>query len=126
MTVTAPAPERPAGPMPRLVQRRGGCMAAKFFAGLPLDGPDPECAQGHGAEALKAADRPPRPALDHSHRGLARGRAAVGGQPGARACRRCRPGAGVKARQADAGIATATTLVAASGMICAWTSASAL
>ena len=22
---------------------RGGCMAAKFFTGLPLDGPDPEC-----------------------------------------------------------------------------------
>ena len=27
---------------------RGGCMAAKFFTGLPLDGPDPECVQGHG------------------------------------------------------------------------------
>ena len=25
---------------------RGGCMAAKFFTGLPLDGPDPECVQG--------------------------------------------------------------------------------
>ena len=24
---------------------RGGCMAAKFFTGLPLDGPDPECVQ---------------------------------------------------------------------------------
>ena len=22
---------------------RGGCMAAKFFTGLPLAGPDPEC-----------------------------------------------------------------------------------
>ena len=43
---------------------RGGCMAAKFFTGLPLDGPDPECAAGHGAEALRAADRAavPRPA----------------------------------------------------------------
>ena len=27
---------------------RGGCMAAKFFTGLPLDGPDPECVQGYG------------------------------------------------------------------------------
>ena len=27
---------------------RGGCMAAKFFTGLPLDGPDPECVLGHG------------------------------------------------------------------------------
>ena len=27
---------------------RGGCMAAKFFTGLPLDGPDPECVKGHG------------------------------------------------------------------------------
>ncbi len=27
---------------------RGGCMAAKFFTGLPLDGPDPECVRGFG------------------------------------------------------------------------------
>ena len=27
---------------------QGGCMAAKFFTGLPLDGPDPECVKGHG------------------------------------------------------------------------------
>ncbi|WP_018505807.1 mycofactocin radical SAM maturase [Parafrankia discariae] len=48
---------------------RGGCMAAKFFTGLPLDGPDPECVQGHGQDAL--ADplrRVPAPGLDHSHR----------------------------------------------------------
>ena len=31
---------------------RGGCMAAKFFTGLPLDGPDPECVLGHGESAL--------------------------------------------------------------------------
>jgi hypothetical protein len=45
-------------------------MAAKFFTGLPLDGPDPECVKGHGEHALSAADRgnAPRPALDHSHR----------------------------------------------------------
>ncbi len=56
---------------------RGGCMAAKFFTGLPLDGPDPECVRGFGAEALKAADpsSAPRPALDHSHRGPVRGQA---------------------------------------------------
>ena len=36
---------------------RGGCMAAKFFTGLPLDGPDPECVQGHGAPALAARAR---------------------------------------------------------------------
>jgi mycofactocin biosynthetic radical S-adenosylmethionine protein MftC len=49
---------------------RGGCMAAKFFTGLPLDGPDPECVKGHGATALAAVDRAvaPRPALDRSHR----------------------------------------------------------
>jgi mycofactocin radical SAM maturase len=61
---------------------RGGCMAAKFFTGLPLDGPDPECAAGHGAEALSAADGGIllRPALDHSHRGpvVARGTARGG------------------------------------------------
>jgi mycofactocin radical SAM maturase len=49
---------------------RGGCMAAKFFTGLPLDGPDPECVKGHGATALSTVDlgRVPRPKLDHSHR----------------------------------------------------------
>ena len=35
---------------------RGGCMAAKFFTGLPLDGPDPECVQGYGETALAARD----------------------------------------------------------------------
>ena len=33
---------------------RGGCMAAKFFTGLPLDAPDPECVKGHGETALAA------------------------------------------------------------------------
>ncbi len=49
---------------------RGGCMAAKFFTGLPLDGPDPECVKGHGEQALAAAGgaSPPRPSGDHSHR----------------------------------------------------------
>ncbi|WP_116949567.1 mycofactocin radical SAM maturase [Jiangella endophytica] len=49
---------------------RGGCMAAKFFTGLPLDGPDPECVQGYGADALLARGdaRPPKPVGDHSHR----------------------------------------------------------
>jgi mycofactocin radical SAM maturase len=35
---------------------QGGCMAAKFFTGLPLDGPDPECVFGHGETALAARD----------------------------------------------------------------------
>jgi radical SAM protein with 4Fe4S-binding SPASM domain len=49
---------------------RGGCMAAKFFTGLPLDGPDPECVRGHGEPALAAAGATaaPRPSGDHSHR----------------------------------------------------------
>jgi mycofactocin radical SAM maturase len=49
---------------------RGGCMAAKFFTGLPLDGPDPECVKGHGEQALAAAAGAPapRPFGDHSHR----------------------------------------------------------
>ncbi len=49
---------------------RGGCMAAKFFTGLPLDGPDPECVKGHGEQALAtaAAVPAPRPSQDHSHR----------------------------------------------------------
>jgi mycofactocin radical SAM maturase len=49
---------------------RGGCMAAKFFTGLPLDGPDPECVRGHGPAALVAvaAGSAPKPTQDHSHR----------------------------------------------------------
>ena len=51
---------------------RGGCMAAKFFTGLPMDGPDPECVQGYGetalAQALNSAAPIPRPSVDHSHR----------------------------------------------------------
>jgi mycofactocin radical SAM maturase len=50
---------------------RGGCMAAKFFTGLPLDGPDPECVQGYGESALDqlslAGERVVPPASkDHS------------------------------------------------------------
>jgi mycofactocin radical SAM maturase len=49
---------------------QGGCMAAKFFTGLSLDGPDPECVLGHGElELIKVAagDRPPL-AAGHSKR----------------------------------------------------------
>jgi len=45
---------------------RGGCMAAKFFTGLPLDGPDPECVQGHGAAALLGERTVPASTQDHS------------------------------------------------------------
>ena len=45
---------------------RGGCMAAKFFTGLPLDGPDPECVQGYGEPALSADRIVPAPSQDHS------------------------------------------------------------
>jgi mycofactocin biosynthetic radical S-adenosylmethionine protein MftC len=56
---------------------KGGCMAAKFFTGLPLDGPDPECVQGYGEELLQnraasikagKTDALPKPSGDHSHR----------------------------------------------------------
>jgi len=49
---------------------RGGCMAAKFFTGLPLAGPDPECVLGHGERQLAArGDAPvPRPSVDMSKR----------------------------------------------------------
>jgi len=49
---------------------RGGCMAAKFFTGLPLDGPDPECALGHGESLLDLLGERdlPRPSPDHSRR----------------------------------------------------------
>jgi mycofactocin radical SAM maturase len=47
---------------------QGGCMAAKFFVGLPLDGPDPECVGGSADAALAAVDRAatPRPSMDHT------------------------------------------------------------
>jgi len=67
---------------------RGGCMAAKFFTGLPLDGPDPECVRGHGETALAAARKvggtaPPRPAADHSHRLVP---VTIGRRPPLRGC----------------------------------------
>ncbi|MBU8868515.1 MULTISPECIES: mycofactocin radical SAM maturase [Paenarthrobacter] len=49
---------------------RGGCMAAKFFTGLPLDGPDPECVQGYGEVALAADRSRPQPSQDHSRSSL--------------------------------------------------------
>jgi mycofactocin radical SAM maturase len=49
---------------------RGGCMAAKFFTGLPLTGPDPECVLGNGESLLSLLPERdlPRPAADHSRR----------------------------------------------------------
>ena len=53
---------------------RGGCMAAKFFTGIPLDGPDPECVKGHGADLLAARREGavPVPDRDHSRRTVLR------------------------------------------------------
>ncbi|TFV57622.1 mycofactocin radical SAM maturase [Mycobacterium sp. PS03-16] len=45
---------------------RGGCMAAKFFTGLPMDGPDPECVQGFGETALRLEREVPKSTVDHS------------------------------------------------------------
>ncbi len=49
---------------------QGGCMATKFFTGVPLDGPDPECVNGHGEAAVLAASRSgvaaPHPGAGHS------------------------------------------------------------
>lgn len=49
---------------------RGGCMAAKFFTGLEMTDPDPECVFGHGEAALaaKAVTLGRRPSPDHSRR----------------------------------------------------------
>ncbi|HSB84843.1 MAG TPA: mycofactocin radical SAM maturase, partial [Ilumatobacteraceae bacterium] len=51
---------------------QGGCMAAKFFTGLPLDGPDPECVGGAADVLLGAVPVAlvPRPSADHSRRAL--------------------------------------------------------
>jgi len=50
---------------------QGGCMAAKFFTGLPLDGPDPECVTGHGADLLAERQSAglaitPKPSQNHT------------------------------------------------------------
>jgi mycofactocin radical SAM maturase len=49
---------------------RGGCMAAKFFTGLEMTDPDPECVFGHGEAALaaKGVVLRPTPTPDHSRR----------------------------------------------------------
>jgi mycofactocin radical SAM maturase len=53
---------------------RGGCMAAKFFTGLPLDGPDPECVQGYSEQALLQVGRTiPSASQDHSRTAAPRG-----------------------------------------------------
>jgi mycofactocin biosynthetic radical S-adenosylmethionine protein MftC len=47
---------------------QGGCMATKFFLGVPLSEPDPECVNGYGETLLSQVDRStvPTPSLDHS------------------------------------------------------------
>ncbi len=48
---------------------RGGCMAAKFFTGLPLDGPDPECVLGRAEGSLATRlGSPPKSSVDHSRK----------------------------------------------------------
>ncbi len=48
---------------------RGGCMAAKFFTGMPLDGPDPECVKGNAGVPGEVR---PTASGDHSHTGTVR------------------------------------------------------
>ena len=56
---------------------RGGCMAAKFFTGLPLDGPDPECVKGNSETALAGDRERPGSSQDHSHTGNGQERAGA-------------------------------------------------
>ena len=48
---------------------RGGCMAAKFFTGMPLDGPDPECVKGNAGAPGEVR---PMASQNHSHTGTVR------------------------------------------------------
>ncbi|MGW3471898.1 mycofactocin radical SAM maturase [Saccharopolyspora sp. NPDC000995] len=57
---------------------QGGCMAAKFFTGLPLDGPDPECVKGHGRTALSVVDRSGLPKASQDHSRSSRRRVGLG------------------------------------------------
>ena len=52
---------------------QGGCMAAKFFTGIPLDGPDPECVLGHGEAAMDSVGRA-TVGTDHSRTKVVLGR----------------------------------------------------
>ena len=55
---------------------QGGCMASKFFVGLDLTDPDPECVKGAAEPLLAAianggsAGLIPTPSLDHSRPGV--------------------------------------------------------
>ena len=62
---------------------QGGCMAAKFFTGLPLDGPDPECVRGFGEQALAAR-------AERCRRSRSRTSTTPDPRPGTRASRRRR------------------------------------
>ena len=42
-------------------------MAAKFFTGLPLDGPDPECVKGHGEALLQKVPEGAAPSAGPGH-----------------------------------------------------------
>jgi [mycofactocin precursor peptide]-tyrosine decarboxylase / 3-amino-5-[(4-hydroxyphenyl)methyl]-4,4-dimethylpyrrolidin-2-one synthase len=66
---------------------RGGCMAAKFFTGLPVAGPDPECVLGHGERLLAERDDSPipRPSVDMSRRAPRRARTQPHPTPATRA-----------------------------------------
>jgi len=46
---------------------QGGCMAAKFFTGLPLDGPDPECVKGYGEAAIAGVGLDQAPSAGPGH-----------------------------------------------------------
>jgi mycofactocin radical SAM maturase len=46
---------------------RGGCMAAKFFTGLPIAGPDPDCVHGHGQASAATAPVTLRPRASRDH-----------------------------------------------------------
>lgn len=46
---------------------QGGCMAAKFFTGMPLDGPDPECVTGHGKPVLAGVRTSNLPTTTNDH-----------------------------------------------------------
>ena len=53
---------------------QGGCMASKFFVGLELTDPDPECVHGHAEPLLAAVGARgaavPTPSADHSRPGV--------------------------------------------------------
>ena len=75
---------------------QGGCMAAKFFTGLPLDGPDPECVRGLRRAGARRARRRRHPEVRRRPLPVGAAQHPLGEGAGAAAARHGPPRQGVR------------------------------